>query len=160
MHAGPFDEEALFRGIAESGARALMIGRRALIALGVPIDTFDYDFWLDPDDIEIFNQAAEPLDLFPNRSAEEARRFERYVLENDQRIDVLVARQASTRDGGTILRFEDAWARRQRVHYSGDLHVVVPCIDDLLVTKRWSLRRKDLTDIDILEKLKRESEDR
>ena len=44
---GPeFDEVEFFRAIAASGARALLIGRRALVALGIPVLTADYDFWL------------------------------------------------------------------------------------------------------------------
>jgi hypothetical protein len=41
-----FDEHAFFHGIAQSGARALLIGRRALVALGLPMLTADYDFLL------------------------------------------------------------------------------------------------------------------
>ena len=46
MTTAGFDEIAMFRAIAESGARALLIGRQALIALGMPVMTADYDFWL------------------------------------------------------------------------------------------------------------------
>lgn len=38
-------------------------------------------------------------------------------VEGDERIDVLVARQASTKDG-IVLRFDDAWTRRQTNPYS------------------------------------------
>ncbi len=34
-----FDEVAFFKAIAESGARALLIGRRALVLLGLPVLT-------------------------------------------------------------------------------------------------------------------------
>jgi hypothetical protein len=43
MEATAFDEEALFSAIARSGVRALLIGRRALVALGIPVLTADYD---------------------------------------------------------------------------------------------------------------------
>lgn len=52
MRGSEFDEAEFFRAIAESGARALLIGRRALVALGIPVLTADYDFWLHIDDIE------------------------------------------------------------------------------------------------------------
>ena len=149
-----FDEEQLFRAIAGSRARALLIGRRALVALGLPVLTADYDFWLHIDDIEAFNAALSDFDLSPTRTAEEARRTGRYVLENDEHIDVLVARQVSTRDG-VPLRFEDAWARRREVEYVAGVSLVLPSIDDLISTKRWSLRPKDVEDIELLEKLKR-----
>ncbi|APR84671.1 Hypothetical protein A7982_10020 [Minicystis rosea] len=154
MEAPSFDEEDLFTAIAESGARVLLIGRRALVALGIPVLTADYDLWAHPDDIVLLNDAVAPLDLAPSRSPEEARQRGRYVLEGDERIDVLVARQASTKDG-VALRFEDAWTRRQSVPYTEKIDLAVPCIDDLILTKRWSLRPKDVDDIELLEKLRR-----
>lgn len=144
----------MFRAIAASGARVLLIGRRALVALGIPVLTVDYDFWLHIDDIVVLNTALQPFELLPNRSPEEARKVGRYVLENDERVDVLVARQASTRDG-IALRFEDAWLRRKAIPYVSDLPIVLPCLDDLVLTKRWSMRPKDLDDIELLEKLRR-----
>jgi hypothetical protein len=153
MEATEFDEEELFRVIACSGVRALLIGRRALVALGIPVLTADYDLWIHIDDIAALNAALMPLDLHPNRSPEEARRLGRYVLEGDERIDVLIARQASTKDG-VQLRFEDAWARRMSLPYTPTVPLLVPCIEDMILTKRWSLRPKDVDDIAMLEKLK------
>lgn len=51
MQASHFDELEFYAAIAGSGARALLIGRRALIALGIPVVTGDYDFWIHIDDI-------------------------------------------------------------------------------------------------------------
>lgn len=154
MESEPFEEEELFSAIARSGARVLLIGRRALVALGIPVLTADYDIWVHIDDLTMLNSAVDPLDLAPNRSPDEARKVGRYVLEGSERIDVLVARQASTKEG-VPLRFEDAWARRRSVRYSRDLSITVPSIDDLILTKQWSLRPKDVDDIALLEKLKR-----
>ena len=92
MDATTFDEIAFFRAIHASGARALLIGRRALVLLGLPVLTADYDFWLAVDDIALFNATLEPFDLHPSRAPEDARRRGRYVLENDEHVDVLVAR--------------------------------------------------------------------
>jgi hypothetical protein len=154
MQATEFDEEELFSAIARSGVRALLIGRRALVALGIPVLTADYDLWIHIDDIAALNAAVEPLELYPNRPPDEARRLGRYVLEGDEKVDVLVARQASTKDG-VPLRFEDAWARRTTLAYTPRVPLVVPCLDDMILTKRWSLRPKDVDDIAMLEKLKK-----
>lgn len=43
MDADVFDEGEFFAALARSGARILLIGRRALIALGLPMVTADYD---------------------------------------------------------------------------------------------------------------------
>jgi hypothetical protein len=149
MDADPFDEAAFFTAIATSGARTLLIGRRALIALGIPVLTSDYDLWIHADDAESLNRALLPLDLFPNRSPEEARRVGRYVLENGERVDVLVARQVSTVDGEHV-RFEDVFARAQRLPITGGSSIAVPSIDDLIRTKRFGARARDADDIELL----------
>jgi hypothetical protein len=47
MHASNFDEIEFFRAIGQSGVRALLIGRRALVLPGLPMLTADYNFWID-----------------------------------------------------------------------------------------------------------------
>ncbi len=152
-----FDEVAFFRAITGSGARALLIGRRALVLLGLPVLTADYDFWLHIDDVERFNAAALPFDLAATHSPEEARQRGRYVLENGEHIDVLVARSVPT-VGGVIVPFEDVWARRQSVALSDTDSVALPSIADLILTKQFAARPKDLEDIRLLQVLARRDE--
>jgi hypothetical protein len=147
------EEEAFFDAVARSGARALLIGRQAMIALGVPVMTSDYDLWVHIDDIDRLNVALEPLGLFPNRPSDEARRRGRYVLENDLHVDVMVARAATTRDTTEVVRFEDMWARRTSLPYSPTVTLAIPSLEDLILTKRWGLRQKDVSDIQLLEAL-------
>jgi hypothetical protein len=78
-----------------------------------------------------------------------------HVLENGEHVDVLVARSRSAPDG-TRLAFDDAWARRQSVPYAGSIKLEIPSIDDLIVTKRWAMRDKDVVDIRFLEGLKQQ----
>ena len=153
MQATSFDQETMFRAIAESGVRALLIGRQALIVLGLPVLTMDYDFWLPPDDAEAFNAALAPFGLQPNRPPDEARAVGRYVLENDERVDVLVARRLSTIDGTPVI-FEEVWSRRQRVELAPGVPVCLPAIDDLMLTKRLAARPKDAEDLRLLEVLR------
>ena len=157
MHTEDSDEADLFRAIARSGARALLIGRRALIALGLPVLTADYDLWLHIDDIEVLNRSLEPLGFVASRPAEAARTFGRYVLEDGEHIDVLIARSVSTRDGVRV-SFDDVWSRREELAYDRDIKLAIPALDDLILTKRWAMRDKDLTDIKMLEQLKRSRE--
>jgi hypothetical protein len=69
---------------------------------------------------------------------------------------VLVARFCSTRDGATRLSFDEAWERRQIVEITPGTNVAIPSIADLITTKRWSARQKDIADIQLLETLGRE----
>jgi hypothetical protein len=155
VQGSEFDEAGFFRAIAASGARALLIGRRALVALGIPVLTADYDFWLHIDDIAAFNAAIEPMGLFPTRTPEEASARGRYVLENDERVDVLVARAVPTVDGVRVA-FDDVWSRRRSLEVAAGVAVAVPTVDDLILTKRFGGRPKDLEDIRLLEALRTE----
>jgi hypothetical protein len=153
VQATAFDELAFFRAIADSGARALLIGRQALIALGMPVMTSDYDFWLAADDIGVFNDALRPFDMLPSRTPEEARANGRYVVENDEHVDVLVARSVSTIDG-LVVHFADVWERRVSQPLAGDVSVTLPCVDDLISTKRFGARPRDADDIRWLQRLR------
>ena len=157
MEPSAFDEVAFFRAVQRSGVRALLIGRRALVLLGLPVLTVDYDFWLAIDDIATFNIACEPFGLMPTRTAEEARRTERYALENDERVDVLIARSVPTVDG-RIVEFQSLWERRRSIELGAGVEVNVPTIDDLILTKQVATRPKDLEDIRLLNALRSERE--
>jgi len=155
MKGSEFDETEFFRAIQGSGARALLIGRRALVALGIPVLTADYDFWIHIEDIARLNDAVEPMELMPTRTPDEARARGRYVLENDERVDVLVARSVPTTDGVRVA-FEDLWERRRLLAVGPDVEVAVPTLEDLILTKRFASRPKDLEDIRLLEVLRSE----
>jgi hypothetical protein len=155
MRGADFDELAFFRAIHESGVRALLIGRRALVLLGLPVLTADYDFWIDVDRIAAFNEAASRCDLQPTADPEEARRRGRYSVENDEHVDVLVARSVTTVDGVQVT-FEQVWAGRRAVLLAPGIEVQRPAIDDLILTKRFADRPKDLEDIRLLRMLKSE----
>ena len=138
-----FDEALFFRAISVSGLRALLIGRRALIALGIPVMTADYDFWIHIDDIERFNAEALPFELIPDRTPLEARRSGRYRLQNDELVDVLVARSVPGPDGPLV--FDDS-------------DICVPSLEDLIASKRIGSRPKDAEDVRLLQQLRKQRE--
>ena len=149
MRPTDFDELAFFRAIHTSGARALLIGRRALVLLGLPVLTADYDFWIAIDDIARFNEAASTVDLKPSHTPEEARQRGRYVLENDEHVDVLIARSVPTVAGQPVV-FEELWNTRRSIALTPEVNVQIPAIDGLILTKQIGARPKDLEDIRLL----------
>jgi hypothetical protein len=150
VDADEFDEAAFFRAIAASGARSLLIGRRALIVIGIPVLTADYDLWIASEDAEALNAALADLGMIPNREPADARRVGRYVLENGERVDVLLARQVSTVDAVHVF-FDDVYARSRSIDVARGASIRVPSIEDLILTKRFALRAKDVADIRLLE---------
>ena len=153
MEGSEFDEIEFFRAVQESGARALLIDRRALVILGLPVLTADYDFWIHIDDASLFNQAAEPFGLVPTRTPVEARRRGRYVLENLEKMDVLVACVVPTVDGIDV-SFDDVWGRRRAIELAPGVGALLPTLDDLILTKKFGRRPKDLEDVRLLEILR------
>jgi len=154
VDAGEFDEAEFFRKLFTSGARVLLIGRQALIALGLPVLTADYDLWVAFEDIERVNASLDSLGFVPTRTPEEARRLGRYVLENSEHVDVLIARSVSTVQAVPVA-FEDLWSRRQTVPLFPGVDVALPSIDDLIATKLFGARQRDMVDISLLESLKK-----
>lgn len=152
MEGPSFDEVDLYRALATSGARVLLIGRRAVIAWGIPVMTADYDVWIPSDDAALLNAALEPLDMYPTRPPDEARRVGRYAVQNGERVDVLVARSVSTVEGERV-PFEDLWQRREEIEVAPGVLLSVPSIDDLILTKRFAARPKDAEDIRLLRAL-------
>ena len=132
----------------------LLIGRQALIALGIPVLTADYDLWIAFDDVERVNASLDSLGFVPTKTPEEARARGRYVLENSEHVDVLIARWVSTVQGVPVA-FEDLWSRRQTVSLVPGVDVALPSIDDLIATKLFGARQRDMADISLLESLKK-----
>jgi hypothetical protein len=153
VEGSAFDEIAFFRSLGLSGVRALLIGRRALVVLGLPVLTADYDLWIHIDDAGLLNEAATPFGLVPTRSPDEARRRGRYSLENDEVVDVLLARSVPTVEGSAVA-FDEIWPRRRDVVLAPGVSVAVPALDDLIATKRFAARPKDAEDIRLLETLR------
>lgn len=157
MRGSEFDELRFFEAIQNSRARALLIGRRALVLIGLPVLTADYDFWIAGDDIAAFNASCDAFELRPTVEPADARRRGRYVLQNDEHVDVLVARSIPTTDGVEV-RFEDVWSRRVGLNLGPGVDVQIPSVEDLILTKRFAARPKDLEDIRLLRILQSERE--
>jgi hypothetical protein len=91
--------------------------------------------------------------MYPTRTPEEARQNGRYVVEGDEHVDVLVARAVSTVDG-VMVEFDEVWSRRTHLDLGDGATVAMPCLEDLILTKRFGARPRDADDIRWLEQLR------
>ncbi len=64
-----------------------------------------------------------------------------------------MARVVPTVDGVDV-SFEDSWTRRRALDLAPGVKVDLPTLDDLILTKRFAARPKDLEDIRLLEVLR------
>jgi hypothetical protein len=152
-----FDELAFFRAVQASGAQALLIGRRALVLLGLPVLTADYDFWVAIDHMAEFDEVGKAFGLVPTRTPDDARQRGRYALENDEHVDVLVARSVTTVEGRCV-EFASVWERRRAITLRDNVIVCIPAVEDLILTKQVASRPKDLEDIRLLRALGSDTE--
>ena len=57
---------------------------------------------------------------------------------------------------GVTAAFDEIWTRRQMMSLAAGIDVVLPSLADLVVTKRFASRPRDLEDIRLLEILRKE----
>jgi hypothetical protein len=143
----------------DAGIRYLLVGRQAVVQYGAPVQSFDFDFYLCPESgtLERLLGIAAELGL-EHEEVDDASPpgFIRLHADNIA-FDFFRARFYTTRDG-TRLVFEEMWERR--VTKEGpSLLVHVPCLDDLIATKKMrdpdsTEGLKDLEDLRYLDAIK------
>ena len=141
--------------IHKAGVRYLLIGRRSIIAYGGPVQTMDYDIYVDnnPENLDLLFKIAKKYDLVPNKSKEEIRKHFMFKLENDFSIDVFCPKFFSA-GKGKKLSFVELYDRRSIAKGEKGFEINLPAIDDLIALKKLGSRPKDLEDIQYLEGLK------
>jgi hypothetical protein len=153
MRAGADDPEVeLLRSLHAAGVRYLLIGRQACVQYGLPVMTFDYDLWVDPEpaNLAALVGCAEGLDLRPTVALERLAEVGVFALENGARIDVFKVREfvASATEYCT---FSEAWEERHELRDdAANLVVVVPKLEHLIVTKLCGRRKRDIEDVKAL----------
>lgn len=149
------------RDIHEAGVRYLLIGRQSIIAYGGPVQTMDYDIYVDNSDenIDLLLKIAKKFDLYPSLPQEEIKKNFKFRLENDVAVDVFCAKHFSI-GKGKKLSFNDLYDKRNVAEGETGLQINLPSIDDLLALKKIASRPKDIEDIKYLEALKRIKKER
>jgi len=140
----------------KAGIRYLLIGRRSIIAYGGPVQTMDYDIYIDrkENNLDRFLEIAEKFDLMPSLSKEEIKKHYKFKLENNFTIDVFCPKYFSA-GKGKKLSFNELYERRNIAKGETGLEINLPSIDDLIELKRLGSRPKDIEDIKYLEGIKK-----
>lgn len=141
--------------IHKKGIRYLLIGRRAVIAYGGPLQTMDYDIYVDneKENIGLLLKVAKKFELYPTVPKEEIHTVFKFRLENDFVVDVFTFKYFVTPDNKKI-SFSDIFKRRKIAEGKSELKINLPAIDDLIALKKIRGSMKDLEDIKYLEKIK------
>ncbi len=141
--------------LCASRIRWLLIGRQALIQYGAPLQTMDYDLWIDPRaaNVRRFLGIAGEAGLeipTPDRVAD--RPF--FSIHGGLlKVDIFKVRSFRNLDGEEI-DFASAWRRRKILSAPGDaLRIPLPRLDDLRRLKRMRDGEKDREDLRYLDLL-------
>ena len=145
-------------GLSRARVRWLLIGRQALIHYGVPVQTMDYDLWVDPVPVNVRKllRVAREMGLEAPESAKELESRPLFSLFGGSlKIDVFKVRRFTNLDGETI-DFASAYRRRVIARVKGDpLAPPLPSIQDLKTLKRMrdgASDREDLRYLDLLDR--------
>jgi hypothetical protein len=145
-------------GLSRARVRWLLIGRQALIHYGAPVQTMDYDLWVDPAPVNVRNflRVAREAGLETPQPAKELESRPFFSLFGGfLKIDVFKVRRFTNLDGET-LDFASAYRRRVVARVKGDpLAPPLPSITDLRTLKRMrdgASDREDLRYLDLLAK--------
>jgi hypothetical protein len=141
--------------IHDKGVKYLLIGRQAVIAYGGPVQSMDYDIFIDgaKENTRKLLDIAKNYGLYPSRKIEKLENTFMFKLENDFVVDVFRSRHFTSSNGKKI-SFDDIYLRRNTVKGASGLEVNLPSIDDLIELKKLRNSPKDIQDIKYLEEIK------
>lgn len=134
------------------GVRYLLIGRQAIVLLGAPVTSFDYDLWVSPQSRGEAFAILEAEGFEPSSARQDKKPIVTFIRDITK-IDVFFASGF-----GKGLLFEECEKKAEVLRdEQGDFFLRMASIDDLIRLKefRGRLRPKDLEDIEYLSKLRK-----
>jgi len=149
---------AFLKEIHDEGVKYLLIGRQAVIAYGGPVQSMDYDIYVDgsPENTDKLLAIAQKYELYPSIPKEKLHENFKFRLENDIAVDIFRAKSFSSGKGKKIT-FQEIYERKNTLKDFSGLEINVPSIDDLIALKRLRSSPKDLNDIKYLQAIKKEN---
>lgn len=150
---GPLD---FIKEITNKKVEYLMIGRRAVIAYGGPVQTMDYDIYVNNDkkNIELLLDVAKEFELRPTVPKEKIYTVFKFRLENDFIVDVFTFKYFVSSSGEKI-SFQEIFKRKKVARDKSGFKIFLPSIDDLIKLKKIRSSTKDLEDIKYLQEIKK-----
>lgn len=142
----------LFASLNREGVEYLLVGGVVAIAYGVPRTTQDIDLLINPT-VQNALKLLKTLKKLGFGTAElitptELVKTEVTLFKDYFRIDVLTKLKK--------FEFKDVYPRRNMVRVGQSLYIPIISLDDFLVEKKSISRKKDLQDIELLNKFSKE----
>ncbi len=130
----------------------ILIGRQAVVLYGLPVTSFDYDFWIKPTDREKTFEVLLKEDFEPSSKIKDKKPIV-FFIKDIYKIDVFFV------NGFGNLLFDDCF-KRANIFKEKDFSIRVISIDDLIELKKFrgTELQKDKEDIEFLKNLKKQNE--
>lgn len=148
--------EKIVKKFNEKNIRYLLIGRQALMFYGASLFTYDYDFWIHPDDKNsVFDYLEDVLGFESSHERDKKRPIFTFQSDSADKIDIFFVKKITNKDKETI-DIDDCLDNAQEIHEpNSDFFIRVPSVDDLIKLKKMGKRPKDIEDIEYLETVKK-----
>lgn len=149
-----FDPIELIKSLNKRGIRYLLIGRQAVVQYGGPLFSFDYDFWVHPDDRDNAYGILEDFGLTGKYNASDGRPLDSFFDDKGNKVAAFFVKIMSKEDIEVV--FDEVYARAViKADPDSGFFVRIPPVDDLINLKRMGeMRPKDYEDIEYLQTLK------
>ena len=150
MRGDETDAGKFLMELSEARVRWMLIGRQALIHHGVPVQTMDYDLWVDPLPVNVGKllRIAHQHGLEGPTTEQEVETRPYFSLHGATlKVDVFRVKKFTNLDGETV-EFDAAYRRRVIASVEGDpLAPPIASIRDLRVLKRMRDEPSDREDL-------------
>jgi len=154
-----FDPLKLIRQFNKNNIKYILIGRQSVVQYGAPLFSFDYDFWVHPEDRGKTFEITESFGL--SSGLEDKPRAKKPIVTFDDdegnKVDVFFARVLAGKNKDISLSFDEVFKRSGvKKDPKSDFYVRIPDIDDLILLKQLGdMAAKDYEDVEYLESIKK-----
>jgi hypothetical protein len=146
----------VIKGFNKRGIRYLLIGRQAVMLYGAPLFSYDFDFWIHPEERDrVYSFLEDELGFEVSSNREQKKPLVFFYTQGGDKIDVFFFRNTVNKNGEK-LNIDECLKNAIKIKEpDSDLYVMVPSIDNLIKLKKIGDSPKDLEDIEYLEKIKK-----
>lgn len=155
--AAAYDPISLIRRFNEKGIRYILIGRQSVVQYGAPLFSFDYDFWVHPDDRDKTVEIIESFGLASGKQGAGKRPIVIFDDDEGNKVDVFFAKALAARKKDLSISFDRAFTSAIiKKDPQSDFYVRIPEIDDLILLKQLGdMAPKDHEDVEYLKSIKK-----
>lgn len=154
-----FDPLKLIRQFNKNNVKYILIDRQSVVQYGAPLFSFDYDFWIRPDDRGKTFEIIESFGLSCETGKKHGTKKPIVIFDDDEgnKVDVFFAKVLAGKNKDISISFDEAFNRSVvKKDPKSDFYVRIPDIDDLILLKQLGdMTAKDYEDVEYLKSIRK-----